>query len=92
MTDWYEMVESIQNAMHALDQAHAASKELRQNASGQTVKIFHDKMEKLAEHLQQLQKILDNNEQYTMDEIAEAIGHSMGTQHTYHRMGPYEPK
>ena len=92
MTDWFEMVESMQNAMQAVDKAHAASQQLRQNATGKSVKNFHDEMMALARHLEQLERILDNNQDYTMDEIAEAIGHSMGTPHTYHRMGTVENK
>ena len=92
MTERDEMVESIHDAMEAVEKAHAASQLLKQNANAEAVKIFHDRMIALAEHLVRLQTVLDNNEVYTMDEIAEAIGHSMGTTHTYHRMESMETK
>ena len=92
MTDWFEMIEGIQNAMKAVDKAHVATEQLRSQANGQTVKQFHDEMMALADHLARLQQILAHNADFTMDEIAEAVGHSLGTAHTYHRHIAEEPK
>ena len=92
MTDWFEMVEGIQNAMKAVGKAHVATEQLRQQANGQTVKQFHDEMVELAGQLARLQQILAHNPEFTMDEIAEAVGRNLGTAHTYHRYGSVEPK
>lgn len=92
MTDWFEYVDRIQNAMKAVDKAHAAGVELMENANGGTVKKFHDEMLALSHHLEQMREILAHNDTYTMDEIAEAIARTMGTDHTYHRIQPYDTK
>jgi hypothetical protein len=40
MTDWDLLTQSIQNAMHVVDKAHVASRQLRQNANPETFDNF----------------------------------------------------
>ncbi len=73
MTDWDEILEAIQNALHALDETHDASKQLKKNTNHETFDLFRTKMEELHEHLSRLKNILDNEEAYAMDELMDAM-------------------
>ncbi len=73
MTDWDQIVEYIRNAMHAVDDAHKSSHELRDNVNQETLNGFREKMTELEEHLGQLKRILDNEEAYAMDELMDAL-------------------
>jgi hypothetical protein len=87
MTDWNEMVEFIHNAMQAVDEAHGASQELKQNTNHDTFDAFRAKMEELQEHLGKLKMVLDNEEAYAVDELVDALsraysGHKAGYRKT----------
>ena len=71
MTDWDLMVEYIQRAMDALDKAHEAKNELRENVNPETFDEFRAQMEELSEHLTKLQTVLDNQEAFALDEMAD---------------------
>ncbi len=73
MTDWEEIVEAIQNALHALDETHDASKQLKEHTNHETFDAFRAKMADLHEHLSRLKSILDNEEAYAMDELMDAM-------------------
>jgi len=71
MTDWDLMTEYIHNAMHVVDKAHAATRQLRENASPETYENFVAQMQELIGHLAKLQKVLDNQEAFALDEFAD---------------------
>ena len=51
MTDWDQMTEYIRNAMHVVDKAHTASRQLRENANPETFDNFRAQLQDLTEHL-----------------------------------------
>lgn len=71
MTDWDLMVEYIQRAMDALDKANEAKNDLRQNVTPATFDRFREQMNELSEHLANLQMVLNNQEAFALDEVAD---------------------
>jgi inorganic triphosphatase YgiF len=71
MTDWDLMVEYIQRAMDALDKAHEATNELREKATPEALDQFRVEIDELTEHLTQLQSVLNNQEAFALDELAD---------------------
>jgi len=75
MTDWNLIVEQIQNAMQAVDQAHEASENLRNHTTPDTFDDFQAQMQELCEHLRALKNVLEHTGAYTMDELVDALSH-----------------
>ena len=73
MTDWDLIVEQIQNAMQAVDQAHEASENLRNQATPETIDEFTTQMQELCEHLSLMKKVLEHTSTYAMDELVDAL-------------------
>lgn len=71
MTDWDLILGYIQNAMDAVDRAHEATNGLRENATLETFDHFREQMDELTEHLTRLQTVLDNQEAFALDEMAD---------------------
>lgn len=71
MTDWDLMTEYIRNAMHIVDKAHTASRQLRENASPETFDNFRAQLQELTENLTRLQTVLNNQEAFALDELAD---------------------
>ncbi len=69
MTNWDLMTEYIYNAMHVVDKAQAASRNLRENATPETFDNFRAQVQELADHLNQLQTVLHNQEDVALDEL-----------------------
>jgi len=90
MTDWNSMVDSIHAAMQAVDKAHAATETLREKQDREAIEQFQAQMKELSKHLEQMQAILAHEDTYTLDELAEALGATLGTGQTYHRIPHYE--
>ncbi|MCL4530151.1 MAG: hypothetical protein M1282_12135 [Chloroflexi bacterium] len=88
MTDWDQIIEYIHNAMQAVDEAHQASNELKENANHETFNGFRGKMEELEEHLRKLKVVLDNEEAYVMDELMEALSKVYSGHGTDYRRTP----
>jgi hypothetical protein len=70
MTDWDLMTEHIHNAMHVVDKAHVASRQLRENANPETFDNFRAQLDDLTERLTQLHIVLNNQEAFALDELA----------------------
>ena len=51
MTDWDQMTEYIRNAMHVVEKAHVASRQLREDANPETFDNFRAQLQELTEHL-----------------------------------------
>lgn len=71
MTDWDLMTEYIRNAMHVVDKAHAASQQLRKNANPETFDNFRAQLDELTKHLTEIQVVLNNQEAFALDELAD---------------------
>lgn len=69
MTDRELMVERIQNAMQALDHAHAAGSDLRKDVNAEKLQAFRDHMHDLCTKLGELKIALDNQALYGEDEL-----------------------
>ena len=73
MADWDLIVEQIETAMQAVDQAHEASENLRNHTNHETFDEFTLQMQDLCEHLSSLKKILEHTSTYSMDELIDAL-------------------
>jgi hypothetical protein len=86
MTDWDLMVENIQMAIQAVEKAHAASDELRENTTPENLEQFRQEIDTLTEHLTQLKTVLDNQEAFALDEMADWLSQAFqGTPSEYRR-------
>lgn len=88
MTDWDQMVEYIQRAMEAVDKAHDASKELRERATPATIDQFRERMNELTEHLTRLQTVLNNQEAFALDEMADWLSNAFTGNPSEYRRTP----
>jgi len=81
MSDLTTMAEYIHDAMLAVEKAHTASVELRNNTNEDALNAFRAQMAELTSHLTRLQNILNNEETVAVDELTDALsniftGHS----------------
>lgn len=88
MSDLTTMAEYIHEAMQAVDEAHHASISLKENANHETFDAFRAKMLELREHLRRLKLVLDNEEAYAMDELADALSKVYTKHHAEYRRTP----
>jgi hypothetical protein len=88
MTDWDLMTEYIHNAMHMVDKAHAASRQLRENANPETFDNFRAQLQELTEHLTQLQTVLNNQEAFALDEMADWLSQAFTGKPSPYRRTP----
>ncbi len=90
MTDWDTMVEHIHAAMQAVDEAHVATESLRSNVDREAIEEFQARMKALHHRLEQMQKILAHEDEYAIDELADALGAALGHKEEYHRISHYD--
>lgn len=88
MTDWDQITDYIQKAMHALDKAHEASNELRENGTHEVFDEFRTRMQELTDHLTKLQTVLDNQEAFALDEAADWLSKVFGAKEPSYRRTP----
>ena len=88
MTDWDLMVETIQRAIEAVDEAHEASEDLRTNTTPENFDQFREKITELTEHLTQLQTVLDNQEAFALDEMADWLSKAFSGSPSEYRRTP----
>lgn len=88
MTDWDQTIEYIQRAMEAVDKAHEASNELRERATPATIDQFRERMNELIEHLSRLQTVLNNQEAFALDEMADWLSHAFTGNPSEYRRTP----
>jgi uncharacterized protein YukE len=89
MTDWDLMMETIHNAMQAVDQAHEAGEKLRNHTTPEHFDAFKAHMEELCSHLRNLKQALEHESTYSMDELVDALsemfsGHPAAYRRTQH--------
>ncbi|HEX2991967.1 MAG TPA: hypothetical protein VHO49_14885 [Anaerolineales bacterium] len=88
MTDWDLMVEYIQRAMEEVDKAHEATQELREKATPETIDQFQKQVTELKEHLTKLQTVLDNQEAFALDELADWLSQAFSGHRSDYRRTP----
>jgi hypothetical protein len=88
MTDWDLMVEYIQRAMDALDKAHEAKNELREKVTPEAIDQFRAQTDELIEHLTKLQSVLDNQEAFALDEMADWLSRAFSGNPSEYRRTP----
>ena len=71
MTDWDLITEAIQNAMDAVDRAHEASHGLREQVTPEAIDEFREQIDHLVDELTQLQTVLNHQEAFALDEMAD---------------------
>jgi hypothetical protein len=69
MTDRELMVERIQNAVEALDRAHAAKSDLHKDVNADNIEAFRAHTHNLYNKLDELKNALDNQALYGEDEL-----------------------
>jgi hypothetical protein len=85
MTDRDLMLERIQNAMQALDRAHAAGSELRNDVNAQNLEAFRAHMRDLCGELETLKHALENQALYGQDEMINLFSELFSGQPTPYR-------
>ena len=88
MTDWDLIIEYIHNAMQAVDKAHEFTNNLREKATPETFGEFRSHMSELTEHLTKLQKVLDHQETFALEELAEHLSTLLGGKYAEYRSIP----
>jgi hypothetical protein len=88
MTDWNLMTEYIRNAMHVVDKAHAATRQLRENANPETFDNFRTQLRELTERLTELQTVLNHQEAFALDEMADWLSKAFTGKPSEYRRTP----
>ena len=88
MTDWDLITEYIHNAMQAVDKAHEVSNGLRESATPEAFDEFRSQMNELTEHLTKLQTVLDNQETFALEEMADWLTNAFGGRRPEYRRTP----
>lgn len=88
MTDWDLMTEHIRHAMHLLEKATAASRQLRENATPETFDNFRAQLEQLTKDLTKLQTVLNNQEAFALDEMADWLSKAFTGKSSPYRRTP----
>ena len=88
MTDWDLMTEYIHTAMHTVEKAHAASRQLRENANPETFDNFRAQLQELTENLTKLQTVLNNQEAFALDEVADWLSKAFTGKPSEYRRTP----
>ena len=88
MTDWDLITEYIHNAMQVVDKAHEVTNDLRESTTPEAIDEFRSHMIELAEHLTKLQKVLDHQETYALEEMADRLSTLLGGRRAEYRHTP----
>ncbi len=80
MSDLTLVAEDILNAIHAMEDAYHATQALREKTDHCTFDEFRARMLALHDRLEKLKMVLDNEEAYAVDELADAFS-MMNTGH-----------
>jgi hypothetical protein len=88
MSDLTLIAEDILEAMHATEAAYHATLALRKNTDPAVFDEFCTKMSELHERLEKIKMVLDNEEAYFMEELADALSVMNAGHHTEYRKTP----
>ena len=89
MSDLTLIAEDIIEVMHAMEEACHATKALRENTGPVEIDQFRVKMLELHDRLEKLKMILDNEEAYAVEELADALSMMNAGHHTEYRRTPH---
>jgi hypothetical protein len=73
MTDWDLILEYIQKAMQAVDQAHEAGENFRKHVSPDTFDEFKAHMQELCDHLSPLKDAWEHSSTFALDELVDVL-------------------
>lgn len=73
MSDLTLIAEDILNTMQAVEEAHHVAQELRAKNNHAAFDAFRAKMIELHDRLSKLKMVLDNEEEFAMDELMDAM-------------------
>jgi ribosomal protein L17 len=88
MSEMTLIAEDILKAMEAVEEAHNATQELRENVDQIAFRSFRAKMAMLEDHLSKLKMVLDNEEAYAMDELMDALSQAYSGHRADYRRTP----
>ncbi len=88
MTDWDLMTEYIQNAIYELDKAQTATRQVRENATPETLNNFLAQMQELTENLTNLQTVLNHQEAFVADELTDWLSRAFTGKPSSYRRTP----
>jgi hypothetical protein len=88
MSDLTLIAEDILEAMHATEDAYHATLALRKNTDPAALDEFRTRMSALQERLEKIKMVLDNEEAYFMEELADALSMMNAGHHTEYRRTP----
>jgi Zn-dependent oligopeptidase len=88
MTDWNLMTEYIHNAMYELDKAQAATRQVQENATPETLDKFLAQMQELTENLTNLQTVLNHQEDLALDKFADWLSKEFTVKLSEYRYTP----
>jgi len=88
MSDLTSIAEYIVNAMHAVEEAHNATQELRAKNNHAAFDAFRARMIELHDHLSKLKMVLDNEEAFAMDELMDAMSKAYSGHRADYRKTP----
>ncbi len=91
MTDWDLMTEYIQNAMYELDKAQAATRQVQENTTPETLNNFLAQMQELTENLTNLQAVLNHQEAFAVDELTDWLSRVFTGKPSDYRRTPRMP-
>lgn len=88
MAEVDQLFEYIRETMAAIEEAHSASQEFKQNPNHATFDAFRARMAELQERLRQVQQALSNEEAYIVDELVDALSRTFSGQPAAYRRTP----
>ena len=88
MSDLTLIAEDILDAIHAMGDAYHATQALRENTDHSTFDEFRTRMLELHDRLEKLKIVLDDEEAYAVDELADAISMAYTGHRTEYRRTP----
>lgn len=92
MSDWNEIVENIERAMHASKQFNEAGADLLNQTQQEKVQAFAKRMEELQNELENIYRIIGPGSPVALDEIVEAFSQTTSGHHAAYRMTPELPQ
>lgn len=88
MSDLTLIAEDILDAMHATEEAYHATQSLRNNTDPASFDLFRTRMTALHDRLEKIKKVLDDEEAFAVDELADALSMMNAGHHAEYRRTP----
>jgi len=89
MTDWDLINEYIQRAMQTVDKAYNATHNLKEKATPETFDQFRTELQELTDHLTELQTVLNHQDTYALNELADWLSVTFGGEPAEYRHTPH---